>query len=263
MARSTTLLAEAAALVAALAVVTAASAQTAPRMALEGVDSRDAFAALAKECYDAGMFADMPSDSIMDCTAILEERSSAGASRDEAEPVDTVVLRQRIRFTFTERGEASIAADSWTEIEELGTVVEEPITTEEYLRRVQDVLVDVGKRLRASRGAAPPWAGRYESEQAWHLDSHLRAVRHCDANLASMSSESLARDLESIGMRPLDEDTRDRCEELYQQLFEWGLARGNAEPTLEAYASYRATLPPEQRACSGRLALSRPAGRCP
>jgi hypothetical protein len=238
------------------AAVPAAFAQTAGSVSLEGIDSDAAFAALAKECYDAGMAADMPSDFVMDCSAILEERSSAGPSNDENDVVDTVVLSHKLRFTLNERAdESSIAADAWTEIAELGTVVEEPITTEEYLRRVQSVLTDVGKRLRASAGAPPLYSGRYESEQAWHLDAHLRAVRYCDANLASMEAGALRGQLESIGVRPLAEDARDLCEQLYQPLFEWGLVRGDAEPTVEKYSKYRAGLPPEQRACAGRLAL--------
>jgi hypothetical protein len=135
-------------------------------------------------------------------------------------------------------------------------VVEEPITSEEYLGRVQNVLTDVGKRLRDSAGVAPPWAGRYESEQAWHLDAHLRAVRYCDANLTGMKAETLRAQLESIGVRPFAEDARDLCEQLYQELFEWGLVRGDEEPTMAEYSRYRAALPPEQRACSGRLALA-------
>jgi hypothetical protein len=234
----------------------AAAAQTAGSVSLDGIDGSAAFSALAKECYDAGMAADMPTDFAMDCSAILEERSSADPSSDEGDVVDTVVLRHKIRFTLNERaGESSITADAWTEIAELGTVVEEPITSKEYLARVGAVLVDVGKRLRASAGVAPPWSGRYESEQAWHLDAHLRAVRDCDRNLAGMTVDALRAQIASIGLRPVAEDARDLCEQLYQQLLEWGLARGDAEPTVEEYARYRAQLPPEQRACSGRLAL--------
>ena len=126
------------------------------------------------------------------------------------------------------------------------------MTSEDYLRRVQRVLTAVVARLRAQ--GAPPWAGRYESEQAWHLDAHLRAVRHCDANLASMTAESVAAELETIGLRAIDDDTRDRCEQLYTHLFEWGLARGDTAPSVAEYARYRAALPAEQRLCGGLLA---------
>jgi hypothetical protein len=247
-------------IVAALGAASAALAQVAPRVSLQGVTSEAAFDALAQECYEAGMLSEMPSGSIMDCGVILEERSSGVQSRttdtDEGAAIDdTIVVRHKIRFTLIERAEGlSITADPWTQIEELGIVLEEPIESEEYVGRVEAVLNDVGERLRARAGAAP-WAGRYESEQAFHLDAHLRSVSRCEENLPGMSSESVGRQLESVGIWPLSTDTRDRCEQLNQYLFEWGLVRGNAEPTVDAYASYRAALPPERRPCSGRLAL--------
>jgi hypothetical protein len=194
------------------------------------------------------MWSEMPSDSIMDCADPLDDR----AAGEEGETVPAVI-RRKVRFTLIERaGGGRIGVEAWTETEELGTVIEEPVTSEEYLGRVQGVLSAVVARLRA-RGAAP-WAGRFESEQAWHLAAHLRAVSRCDANLASMTAASVAAELESIGLRARDEDTRDRCEQLYTQVYEWGLARGEAEPTVQAYARYRAALPPAQRTCSGQLA---------
>ena len=241
-----------------LAAAFAVSAQPGINVALTGVPAAAALEALAKECYDAGMVAQMPSDSIMDCAAVLDERSAGPAPPADAtdDGDDVVVVRHRLRFTALERGaELTIAADAWTETQELGIAIEEPIVSQEYLERIRAVLLDVGRRLRESAGAAPAWAGRYESEQAWHLDAHLRAVRHCDANFASMRAEALGEQLRSIGVRPLSERTRDRCEQLHQHLLEWGLARGNTAPTVEEYARYREALPAAQRACSGRLAL--------
>ena len=166
-----------------------------------------------------------------------------------------------MRFTLLGRGnDVRIAADSWTETEEAGTVIEEPIASPEYLARLDDVQTAVSRRLRTAQVAQPPWVGRFDSEQAWHLEAHLRAVSHCDKSLASMSAEALGRDLTSIGIWPLSTDTRDRCEQLYQDLFEWGLARGDDDPTVADYARYRASLPPAERPCSGRLAL---AASCP
>jgi hypothetical protein len=246
--------------VAALGAASAALAQVSPRVLLQGVASDAAFDALAQECYEAGMLSETPSGSIMDCGVILEERSSGVRSRatdtDEDTAIDdTIIVRHKIRFTLFERAEGlSITADPWTQFEELGVVLEEPIVSEEYLGRVESVLSDIGERLR-TRAEAAPWAVRYESEQAFHLDAHLRSVSRCEESLSGMSSESVGRQLESVGIWPLSPDTRDRCEQLYQYLFEWGLARGNTEPTVDAYARYRASLPPEQRPCSGRLAL--------
>jgi hypothetical protein len=118
--------------------------------------------------------------------------------------------------------------------------------------RVHGVLAAVVARLRSS--GEPPWTGRYASEQAWHLESHLRAVSYCDANLASMTPASVGAQLESVGLRALDAGTRDRCEQLFTHIYEWALVRRDAEPTVQAYLRYRGSLPPEQRLCSGQLA---------
>lgn len=209
------------------------------------------FNALAQECYEAGLLSDMPSASIMDCGAVIEERV---LNEQDGVAVDTIVVRHKLRFTLIERagGDGRIAADAWTETEELGTTIEEPVTAAEYLQRVQGVLTAVVARL--NDGSVPPWVGRYESEQAWHLDAHLKAVSHCDARLPGMTAAGVAEELESIGLRPLHQDVRDRCEQLYTHIYEWSLARGEAEPTLDDYVRYRAALPAEQRTCSGQLA---------
>lgn len=236
----------------ALSSAAVAAAQTEPAAALAGVDGAAVVGALARECYEARLVPEMPSDSILDCSAVIEERV-LGAAADAEEGVNRIVVTHRIRFTLLDRGaEGRIAAEAWTETEELGSVIDQPVTSEDYLRRVQAVLTAVVARLRSQ--PAPLWRGRYESEQAWHLDAHLKAVSHCDATLATMTAASVAAELESIGLRALDDDVRDRCEQLYTHLFEWGLVRGDADPTVAEYARYRAALPPEQRICSGQLA---------
>ena len=235
-------------LVFAVAAASAAEAQTS--VALDGVDSAAVFNALAQECYEAGMWSDMPGDSIMDCADPLQERAAADESDAD---VTAAVVRHKLRFTLVERaGAGRIGAEAWTEIEELDTVIEEPVTSEEYLARVRSVLAAVVARLRSS--GAPPWTGRYDSEQAWHLDAHLKAVSHCDANLARMTAASVGGELESVGLRALDADTRDRCEQLFTYIYEWALVRRDAQPTVQAYLRYRTALPPEQRVCSGQLA---------
>jgi hypothetical protein len=244
-----------AALVAALASAQAAGAQTAMGVALEGVDGMAALDALAQECYEAGLTPDMQSAEVLDCSSVIEERSLAGAPEGE----DRFAVTHKVRFTLLGRAsEARVGAEAWTETEELGSVIEQPITSADYLGRAQRVLGAVVARLRGR--AAPPWAGRYESEQAWHLDAHLKSVSHCDSNLARMAADSVAAQLRSLGLHPLYDDTRDLCEQLYTHLFEWGLARGDAEPTVAEYARYRAALPPEQRSCTGQLA---PDATCP
>jgi len=231
---------------AAFAMPLAARAQSAPSVSLDGIDGADVLDRLAEECYEAGLTPEMPNASIVDCSGIIGERTTNGADR--------VVTTQRLRFTRLDRaGGGRVDAEAWTETEDLGSVIEQPIVSDEYLQRVQRVLRTVVAQLRTRE--PPPWGGRYESEQAWHLDAHLKAVSHCDTNLQSMSAESVAAELRSVGLRPLRADTRDRCEQLYTHLFEWGLARGDSEPSTAKYARYRAALPAEQRICEGLLAL--------
>ena len=234
----------------ACAVAAASTAEAQTGVALDGIDGAAVLNALARECYEAGMWSDMPSESIMDCADPVEDR--AGTNEQDA-VVAAAVVRHKIRFTLVERaGAGRVGIEAWTEVEELGIVIEEPVTSEEYLLRAQDVVAAVVTRLRSSE--APPWRGRYDSEQAWHLEAHLKAVSHCDANLESMTRASVGAQLESVGLRALDDDTRDRCEQLFTHIYEWALVRRDAEPTVEAYLRYRATLPPQQRVCSGQLA---------
>jgi hypothetical protein len=225
-------------------------AQVVVGVALDGVDGAAVLNALAQECYEAGLWSDAPSDSIMDCSSPVREPATEG----ENAGVVAAVVRHRLRFTLIERaGAGRIGAEAWTETAELGAVIEQPVTSEVYLERVQGVMTAVVARLRP-RGA-PPWAGRYDSEQAWRLAAHLRAVSWCDTNLKSMTAASVGAELESVGLRALSDDTRDRCEQLYTHVYEWALARGDAEATLQDYRRHRASLPPEQRTCSGQLAL--------
>jgi hypothetical protein len=233
----------------ALASPAAVGAQIEPSVTLEGLDGTAVLEALARECYEARLAPDMPTEEILDCSTVIEERFLVDAPDDEGR----FVVTHRLRFTLLERADTGrIRAETWTETRELGNVIEQPVIARDYSRRVQRVLTAVVARLRSN--AAPTWAGRYESEQAWHLDAHLKAVSHCDANLASMTAESLTAELDAIGLRPLDDDTRDRCEQLYTHVFEWGLVRGDSDPTVAEYARYRAALPADQRLCTGQLA---------
>ena len=138
-----------------------AHAQITLGVSLGDIDGAAVFDALAQECYESGMVSHMPSDSIMDCMDQIEEPVAADADAADAAPV---TVRTNLRFTLIERGgQGRIAGDAWTETDELGTVIEEPITSEHYLRRVQGVLSAVVTRL--GTRSAPPWAGRYDSER--------------------------------------------------------------------------------------------------
>jgi hypothetical protein len=234
------------AVAAALGVAAAARAQPALSVSFEGIDGAAVLSALAEECYEAGLTPEMPSESILACAGLIGERTTNGADR--------VVTTHRLRFTWLERaGGGRVDAEAWTEAQELGSVIEQPVAARDYLQRVERVLRGVVARFEARE--APPWAGRYESEQAWRLDAHLKAVSHCDANLQGMTADSVAAEMRGIGLRPLRSSARDRCEQLYTHLFEWALASGDAEPSAAEYARYRAALPPEQRVCEGLLAL--------
>jgi hypothetical protein len=219
-------------------------------VAIGTLESAAVLDALGRECYEARLAPSMPAQNVLDCAGIVEERTISGAPEDR----NRFVRTHRLRFTAVERsGEGRLAVEAWTEVEELGSVVEQPVTSEEYFERVRRVLTAVVRGL--ADAASPVWLDRYDSEQAWRLDAHLKAVSYCDANLEGMTARSVEADLERIGLRALDDAARDRCEQLYTHLFEWGLARGDAEPTVAEYAAYRAALPAEQRPCAGQLAL--------
>src|SRR5687767_4126880 len=137
-----------------VALPVAAAAQVPLGVALDGAAGAAAFNALAQECYEAGMWSEMPNDAIMDCADPIDDRTRG----EEGETI-AATIRHKVRFTLIERaGGGRIGVEAWTETEELGTVIEEPVTSEEYLRRVQGVLSAVVARLR-SPGTAP-WAGR-------------------------------------------------------------------------------------------------------
>jgi hypothetical protein len=190
---------------------------------------------------------------------------SAGLSGDE-ELVDGMNIidvhdgfaRHRIRFALAEReGGVRVWAYPWIEIEEPGgNVLELTVSSEEYLNRVQSVLTDTAAAFGTeARQDANPWSEYYDSQDEWRLDAHLQAVAFCDTRLADLTAEELQRRLELAAFQPFGKDLRSRCEELYEEIFRWGLARGLDRPTVEGYAEYRAALPPQERICTGRLAL--------
>lgn len=227
----------------------------APSILFEDAQTDEVLEALYEECFNAGMRAEAIADQLVCSTTLTGD--------EELEGMRIVNgyggrVSHRIRFALAERAEGiRVWAYPSIEIEEPGgNLLEQEIKSDEYSDRVQAVLTDTA----ASLGEAPdpdatPWAAHYSSQDEWRLDAHLRAVAYCDAGLENLTPEELDRQLAAASFQPFGKGLRDRCEELYEEIFRWGLARGIDEPTVEAYAEYQAELPPGERVCSGRLAL--------
>lgn len=216
---------------------------------------------LYEECFNAGMNTEAIAGQLI-CTATLTGNEELDGTTIVNVPDGRA--RHRIRFALAERsGGVRVWAYPWIEIEEPGgTLLEQEIASEEYLSRVQAVLADAAAVLgqEAGQNLRRPWAQYYASEDEWRLDAHLSSVAHCDAGLADLTAEELNRQLAMADFHPFGKALRDRCEELYEEIFRWGLARGMEAPTVEEYAEYQAGLPPEQRTCKGRLALASTCG---
>jgi hypothetical protein len=251
--------------VAALAAVSLSPALAAgadPTELFEDARTGDVLGALSAECYDAGMLTEAIGDEIIVCTRDLN-----GDERLDRVPVIRVHegrARHRIRFTAAERAEGvRVWAYPWIEIEEAdGTVLEQAIASDAYLDRVQAVLTATAETLGSPPSpASTPWAARYDSEDEWRLDAHLKAVAYCDETLPELTPEELDRRLEAASFHPFGRDLRSRCEELYEEVFRWGLVQPELETfTVEDYVAYRDAAPPEQRGCTGRLAIDSSCG---
>ena len=110
----------------------------------------------------------MPSDSIMDCSGVIEERSTGALTADEPNGDGRIVITHRLRFSVLERAEGGrVSGVAWTETEELGGIVEQPVTSEDYLRRVQRVLTAVVARLRDKSRRRGPAATRASRPGTW------------------------------------------------------------------------------------------------
>ena len=134
-----------------MAIPAAARAQIEPSVALDGVEGTAVLDALAKECYEAGLAPDMPSPSIMDCSGVIEERFLEGAPNDEGR----LIVTHRLRFTSIERADTGrIGAEAWTETEELGSVIEQPVTSEELSAASPARSDDCRRAAPEQRGAA-------------------------------------------------------------------------------------------------------------
>lgn len=243
-----------AALAAAAALPTVALG-AAPSILFEDAGTEEVLEALYEECFEAGMIAEPVADQLVCSTTLTGDEELGGMS---VVNVYGGRARHQIRFALAERaGGIRVWAYPSIEIEEPGgNLLEQEITSDEYSARVQAVLTDTAETLSEAPGPdSRPWAAHYATQDEWRLDAHLRAVAYCDAGLEDLTPEELDRQLAMASFQPFGKGLRDRCEELYEEIFRWGLARGIDEPTVEAYAEYQAALPPEERVCSGRLAL--------
>lgn len=232
-----------------------ASGQDVPTLLYEEHGADTVLNALYRACYEAGMSVDAGGGDVLVCSASL-----AGDARlpdgSRVVSVGGGLVWHKIRFALAERsGGVRVWAYPWIEIEDADDVVlEEDIGSAAYLERVQAELERIDAALAAGPARREPWTEHYDSAHEWRLDAHLKAVDHCDRHLDALTGERVARQLEQAGVQPIGTSLRDRCEELYEPVYLWGLARGMAEPTVEAYVAHRRALPREAR-CTGQLAL--------
>jgi hypothetical protein len=234
----------------------AAAANVEPEASFANTDVEAVAAALSRLCFDAGMGVEQPTAATIVCSAVIDP--------NETPPPGVTIVNvhgghstHRLRFTLVARGAGvRVWASSWIEIVEPdGTVLEQDVSSEAYLVRVQRALDEVAASFADGARVQPRWADRYATEQDWRLDAHIQAVAYCDRRLPELDRDSIEEQILAVGLRPFGSALRDRCEALYEHIYEWGLERGIAAPEAEDYLSYRAALPPEERACPARIAL--------
>lgn len=232
------------------------AAQDVPTLLFEGRSADAVLNGLYEECYEAGMTVEPLEGRQILCSTSLEgdERVLDGMPIAD---VHEGRVWHRIRFALAPR-DSGVRVWAYPRIEVVeaeGVALEAEIDAEAYRGRVQSVLERLDTVLGAAGDAArEPWRERYDSRREWRLDAHIEAVDHCDRNLDALSDARLDELLDEAGVHPLGSSPRDRCEALYEPVYEWALARGIDSPSVEAYEEYRASLSPAQR-CTGQLAL--------
>ncbi len=255
-----------------LAVALLAMVRTAAALELEQqfdhVTAEQVVAVLHQQCFEAGMSVEMPSATAVRCSTIVRD--------DEDLPADLHIGRLHdghvthyLGFSLAVRGDGvRVWMNAWLEIAESdGATLEEDLESRLYAHRVQALLAELADgpgsaqdRVTAQNNATPHWSSHYDSEFDWRLDAHLRAVRVCDQRLQDMDAAVVEEALRMIGLRPPGNQLRDRCEALYEVVYEWGLLRGAQQPALDDFFAYREAQPDAERICFGRLALANHCG---
>jgi hypothetical protein len=237
-------------------VAASAGANVEPEVTVDHADVAPIATALSRLCFDAGMGVEQPAAATIVCSALIDP--------NETPPPGVTIVNvhgghstHRLRFTLAMRGASvTVWASSWIEIVEPdGTRLEQDVTSEAYLARVQRALDAVAASFADGTHARPLWADRYETEQDWRLAAHLQAVAHCDRHLQALDPQRIEQQIRAVGIRPFGTALRDRCEALYEHVFEWGLAGGIEAPEVEDYLAYRESLPRDLRPCAIRIAL--------
>lgn len=231
------------------------AAQDVPTLLFEGAAADAVLNGLYEECYEAGMAVESLEGMQILCSTSLEgdERVLDGMPIAD---VHEGRVWHRIRFALAPR-ESGVRVWAYPRIEVVeaeGLALEAEIDADAYRSRVRSVLERLESSLDAGGGNREAWRERYDSRRAWRLEAHIEAVDYCDRNLGRLTDEALDALLDQAGVQPLGDSQRDRCEALYEPVYEWALARGIEAPSVEAYADYRASLPPAER-CTGQLAL--------
>ncbi len=237
-----------------ITMTTAAAIEPEGRFA--NVSMHQVMAALQRQCFEAGMAVAMPDDHAVLCSVIVARGDELLLRADDL-PRDVSIGRvhggeiaHQLRFTLAERdNDVRVWAHAWLTVSEAdGAVLEEDIGSPVYLARLQRVFDDL-----AASFADP---ADDDSEHELRLAAHLRAVAHCDRLSADLDVDAIDEGLRVIGLHPYGSSPRDRCEALYEVVFEWGLARGMERPDMQGFRAFLDAQPDDRRVCMGRVSLA-------
>ncbi len=257
----------------AMAVNMATAAAIEPEGRFANVSMEQVVTALHRQCFNAGMAVSMPDDNAVLCSVIVARGDELLLHADDLPPDISIgrvhggEIAHQLRFTLAERGnDVRVWAHAWLTVSEGdGAVLEEDISSPVYLSRLQRVFDDLAASADPADDDAAAavatvlnagWADHFDSEHDLRLAAHLRAVAHCDRLSAGLDADAIDEGLRAIGLRPYGNSPRDRCEAMYEVIFEWGLARGMEQPGMQAFRAFLDAQPHDQPVCMGRVALA-------